>query len=396
VRPTSGRPDPTGVRAVPARDRIARAGLYAGGLLGPFGGGVTASMLPELATDLHTSIASTSATITAYLVPFAALMLFSGTLGARWGARRSVLVAYLVSVAGSVLCAVAWTFPLLLVGRAVQGVANAFTTPLLLATIAAITPRARLGRTLGIFASLQAAGQTSAPLVGGLAAEATWRLAFVGVGVAAAVLAVIGLPADGTADDTREPARLRAAWSFDVVRSAVVALVAWAGLGGLAFLVAFRAADGFGFGAGERGLLLTVFGVAGMVTASVVGRLSDRIGGRTSALVGTMVAAVPIGLIGVVPSVVVVAVAWALAGCLAQFVQVGLNTLALTSDTGNPAGAVSVVQAFRFVGAAVAPVAFTPVYHHSPAAGFLLPAALLLVVSPFALARRTRTGVSQA
>jgi len=383
---------------VPDRDRIARAGLYAGGLLGPFGGGITVSMLPELADDPGTSIASTSATITAYLVPFAVLMLFSGTLGARWGARRSVLVAYLVSVAGSVLCAVAWTFPLLLVGRAVQGMANAFTTPLLLATIAAGTPRERLGRTLGIFASLQAAGQTSAPLLGGLAAEATWRLAFVGVAVAAAVLAAIGLPADGSGDTPREPARLRAAWTSDVLRAAVVALVGWAGLGGLSFLVAFRAADEFGLGAGERGLLLTVFGVAGMATAGVVGRLSERTGGRTAALLGTMVAAVPIGLIGVAPWLVVVAVAWALAGCLAQFVQVGLNTLALTSETGNPAGAVSVVQAFRFVGAAVAPVAFMPVYHHSAAAGFLLPAALLLVISPFALARsgRKETDVRQA
>ena len=52
-------------------------------------------------------------------------------------------------------------------------------------------PRApRLGRALGLFAALQAAGQTSAPLLGGLAAEVSWRLAFVGVAVAAAALAV--------------------------------------------------------------------------------------------------------------------------------------------------------------------------------------------------------------
>ena len=42
--------------------------------------------------------------------------------------------------------------------------------------------RTRLGRALGWFGSMQAAGQTSAPLVGGLAAEVDWRMAFVGCG----------------------------------------------------------------------------------------------------------------------------------------------------------------------------------------------------------------------
>ncbi|MGH3758890.1 MFS transporter [Actinophytocola sp.] len=369
------------------RRRLAVAGVYAGGFLGPFGGGVTAAMLPELGADFDVSAPAASATITAYLIPFATLMLISGTLGARWGLRRSVLGAYVVSIAGSAVCAASTTFPLLLAGRGVQGVANAFTTPLLLATIAATTPRERLGRALGLFASLQAAGQTTAPLLGGLAAEATWRLAFVGVAVAAAALAVIGLPPSAPSR-AREPARLRAAWRPDVLRAAAVALVGWGCLGGLTFLVAFRSDDGFGLSAGARGLLLTAFGVVGMLTARLVGRLSERTGARTVALVGGLAGAVPVALIGVVPWLPALTLLWALAGFFAQFLQVGLNALALTGTGSNPAGAVSVVQAFRFVGAALSPVAFTPVYHVSAVAGFLLPAALLAVVTPLALLTR--------
>lgn len=369
------------------RARVTRAGLHAGGFLGPFGGGVTASMLPELGDDFGVSTSAASATITAYLVPFAALMLFSGTLGARWGLRRSVLGAYLVSFAGSVLCVVATTFPVLLVGRGVQGVANAFTTPLLLATIAATTPRARLSRSLGLFASLQAAGQTSAPLVGGLAAEVSWRLAFAGVGVAAIVLGLIGLPREAR-DKAEVKSRLRSAWRGEVMRAAAVALVGWGCLGGLSFLVAFRTDDGFGLSSGQRGLLLTAFGVVGMLTAGLAGRLIERLGGRRGALLGAVVGAVPVALIGVVPSVVAVALLWAFGGFCAQFVQVGLNTLVLTTDSDNPAGAVSVVQAFRFFGAAAAPIAFTPVYHHSAALGFLLPAVLLAMTAPVALLAR--------
>ncbi len=366
------------------RERIARAGLHAGGFLGPFAGGVTASMLPELSAGFGVSASAASATITAYLVPFAVLMLFSGTLGARWGQRRSVLVAYAVMVASSAVCAVATAFPLLLAGRAVQGMANAFTTPLLLAAIAATTPRERLSRALGLFASLQAAGQTSGPLVGGLAAEVTWRLAFVGVGVTAVVLAVIGLPGDAAGRPAPEAVRLRAAWRPEVMRAAAVALVGWGCLGGLTFLVAFRADDGFGLSASQRGLLLTAFGVVGMLTAGLVGRIIERIGGRRGALLGAAAAAVPLALIGAVPWLPALGVLWAFCGFCAQFILVGLNTLVLTSED-HPAGAVSVVQAFRFIGAAGAPIAFTPVYHASPVAGFLLPAVLLAVTAPAAL-----------
>jgi MFS family permease len=371
---------------VTARERLARGGLYAGGFLGPFGGSVVTSMLPELGGDFGVSTDATSSTITAYFVPFAVLMLFSGTLGARWGQRRSVLGAYLVSFAGSTLCAVATAFPVLLVGRGVQGVANSFTTPLLLATIAATTPRGRLSRSLGLFASLQAAGQTSGPLLGGLAAEATWRLAFVGVGVAALALALVGLP-DMPDRGPTEVVRLRSAWRPEVMRAAAVAFVGWGCLGGLTFLVAFRADDGFGLSSGARGLLLTAFGLVGMCTAGFVGHLVARIGGRRGALIGTVAGAVPVALIGVAPWVGAVAVLWALSGFCAQFVQVGLNTLVLTSED-NPAGAVSVVQAFRFIGASAAPIAFTPVYHYSSALGFLAPAVLLAVTAPVAFLTR--------
>jgi MFS family permease len=284
---------------------------------------------------------------------------------------------------------VSTAFPLLLVGRGVQGVANAFTTPLLLATIAATTPRERLGRSLGLFASMQAAGQTSAPLLGGLAAEATWRLAFVGVAVVAAALAIIGLP-EMAENTEREPARLREVWRQDVLRAAAAGLVGWACLGGLSFLVAFRVDDGFGLGVSARGLLLTTFGVVGMATGRLAGGLIERTGARTGLLVGGLASAVPIGLIGIVGWLPAVALLWALAGFFAQFVQVGVNALVLTGTGANPAGAVSVVQSFRFVGAALSPLAFTPVYHVSAAAGFLLPAALLLAVTPLALLTRRR------
>jgi hypothetical protein len=73
-----------------------------------------------------------------------------------------------------------------------------------------------------------------------------------------------------------------------------------------------------------------------------------------------------------------------------QLVLVGVNALVLRSSAANPGGSMSTVQAVRFGGGALAPVAITPIYHADPLAGFLLPAALLAATVPLALPRTPR------
>lgn len=371
----------------PRSSRLTVAALYAGGFLGPFGGGVVSSMLPEMGADLGVTPGAAATSLTAYLLPFGALMLVSGTLGERWGRARTVRLAYLVYVAASVACALAPTVPLLLAARVVQGSANAFTTPLLLAALAAVTPRERLGRALGLFGSLQAAGQTSAPLLGGIAAALDWRLAFGGVGLVAAGLAAAGLP-DHARAPARTDARLREALRPEVLRVGVVALLGWGALGGLSFLVAFRAEDDFGLSPTGRGLLLTGFGVAGLLTARLAGGAVDRAGPRRGVVAGAVAGAVLVAVAGTGSALLAVAVCWALAGVAAQLLLVGVNTAALTGDGGNRGGAVSVVQAMRFLGAALAPLALTPLYGVHPATAFLVPTVLLAVVAPLVMPRR--------
>ncbi|MBY6541246.1 MFS transporter [Rhodococcus sp. BP-349] len=369
--------------------RLRIGALYAGGFLGPFGGGVVSSMLPEMGTDLGVSTGSAASTLSAYLFPFALAMLVSGTLGARWGRVRTVRLAYLLYVVSSLLCAVAPTLDLLLGARALQGIGNSFTTPLLLASLAAVTPRERLGRVLGTFGALQAAGQTSAPLVGGLAAEFDWRYAFVVLAVVAAILGLVGLPA-ATPPSTPgcRPERLRDALTVPVLRVAVVALLGWGALGGLNFLVAFRAEDTFGLSSTQRGLLLTVFGVAGILVARRVGGLIDRIGSRRAIVGAAPVGAVLVALAGTMPSLVVVGLVWAAAGVASQFILVGVNAAVLGSSGANRGGAVSVVQSFRFSGAAFAPLALTPLYGVHPMSAFVIPAVLLAVVAPLVMTGR--------
>ncbi|WP_407442649.1 MFS transporter [Rhodococcus sp. (in: high G+C Gram-positive bacteria)] len=376
------------------RAALPRAALYTGGFLGPFGGSVVVSMLPEMGADLGVTAATAATSVTAYLGVFAAAMLFSGTLGARWGRARTVRFAYFSYAVVSVAAALAPTLTVLLGARMLQGAANAFTTPLLLAALASLTPQNRLGRALGLFGALQAAGLTFAPLVGGLAAEIDWRWAFVVLAAAALALACIGLP--GTVDDdtTSEPARLRDALRPRIVRIGIVALLGWGAIGGLNFLLAFRAEDVFALTPSERGALLTVLGFAGILTARRVGILVDRIGARRTVLIGSFAGAVLVVTVGTVTNLTIVAVAWFLAGVASQCVLVGVNAAVLGDPGANRGGAVSVVQAFRFGGGAFAPLALTPVYSADPTAAFLVPAVLLAVVTPLAIPASPRSDSS--
>lgn len=386
-------------------DRLGVAGLYLGGFLGPFGGGVVTAMLPELGATFEVGATVASASLTAFLLPFGLVMLVSGGLGERWGARRTVVVAYLVYFVASLLCVLAglhgW-FGAFLAGRAVQGLANSFTLPLLLAAVAAVTPPERLGRALGLYGSMNAAGQTSAPLVGGLAAEVDWRWAFVGVAVVALACAVVGLPKTaGSAPPASGPEPVRgpgtvaggggcaavraprvASHPF-VLRAGLVAAVGWGSLGGLAYLVALRMQDVFGLSAGPRGLLLTGFGISGVLFARMAGGAIDRIGARRCVLLGGLAGGTLIAGVGLSPSLPLLVVLWAGAGVASQFVLVGLNALVLAfAPAERRGGAVSVVQALRFLGGGAAPTVITPVYAAAPVVGFLLPAALLVAALP--------------
>ena len=114
------------------RERLAHTALYLGGFLGPFGGGVIVVLIPELQRTFDASPEAVTAGLTAYLLPFAALQLVSGTIGERLGRRRTIRWAFLAYAVTSFGVALTPSIVPFLVLRALQGAANAFTSPLLL------------------------------------------------------------------------------------------------------------------------------------------------------------------------------------------------------------------------------------------------------------------------
>jgi MFS family permease len=361
--------------------------LYIGGFLGPFGGGVVAVLVPQLRDAFDASTATVAASIPAYLVPFAVLQLVSGTVGERLGRRRVVRTGYLAYTAFSVLAAVAPGMGAFLVSRALQGAANAFLTPLLLAGLADEVPPAQIGRAVGTFAAVQTAAVALSPLCGGLLGALDWRLAFLVPAVVAAGLALLP-PADARPRDAKP--RLRAVMTRRVGLLSGAAFAGYAGVTGVSFLVAVLAADDFGLSSVARGFLLAGFGIAGMVLGRPAGDAVDRYGRVPVALAGTAVCAVLVAALGFAPTAAALALLWFLTGLGSALVWAGINTLAVEAVPGNRAGGTSVVSAFKFAGNAAAPVMWLPLYHVDPRLGFLGAALMAALTGAFVAPLRVR------
>jgi MFS family permease len=360
--------------------RFKVAALYTGGLLGPLGGGIVAPMLPQVGRSVHASTSAVATSLTAYFVPFAVLQLVSGTLGERWGRRRTVLVAYLVYALASVACALAPTLAAFLGGRALMGGANAFTSPLLLAGLGSTVPPERLNRAIGVFSSFQAAGSSFAPLLGGLAAASSWRLAFVFVAVAGILLALA--PPPGEPRPGAEAPSWRPLVSGRMGLLSIGAFLSYIGAAALPFLVALYAADALSLRPDLTGLALVGFGLSGLLLGSVWGAVTERYGSRPCAMVGAVVTAVFVAAVGVTGSVPALIACWTLAGAGSSLLTVALQDLTMRAIPGNRGGALSAVSAFRFAGAAVAPLVWLPVYHASPSRAFGAAGVSLLLAAP--------------
>jgi MFS family permease len=363
--------------------RALRGALYAGGFIGPFGGGMVTVLIPELRDAFGVSSSTASLSLTAYLVPFAVLQLVSGTLGERLGRARATRVAFLVYAVASVAAALTTGFAAFLIARAVQGAANAFTTPLVLATLAEDTPDEDLGRTMGTFAAVQTAGVVGAPLVGGLAGAIDFRLAFVATAFVAVGLALTSR-GRRTAHATARPAerpRFADALTRQTRRTALAAFLAYLGITGLGVVVALRAGDAFGLGPTTRGALLAGFGAAGVLAGRPAGGWADRAGPTRVALTGAAACVVLVPLLGLVGSAPALALVWLLAGVASALLWAGLNVLTVSAAPRNRGGAVSLIGAFKFGGNALAPVALLPLYDADHQLAFLVAAAVCALLA---------------
>jgi EmrB/QacA subfamily drug resistance transporter len=216
--------------------------------------------LPTVQRDLGSSISGLQWVVDGYTLMFAALLLTSGVLSDRVGARRAFAGGVLVFTLASLGCGLAAGLALLVVARFVQGSAAAVMMPSSMALLgqAYADPRQR-ARAVALWAMGGALASSSGPILGGLLTEVNWRLIFL-INVPAGLFALALVRRVGPSP--RRPAAID--WAGQV--TAVV------GMGGLTYGAVQAGSVGFTHSPVVAAFTLAVVSVAGFAVSQRRGR----------------------------------------------------------------------------------------------------------------------------
>lgn len=149
--------------------------------------------VPSIVGDLGISSTQIQWVQEIYTLLFAALLLTWGRIADRVGRRRIMLIGVVLFVAASVLCALAESGGVLILGRALQGLGGSMILPTTLALLNANFQGRDRGIAFAVWGSTIGGMAAIGPLLGGwLTEHASWRWAF-GINIPVGVLVVAGL-----------------------------------------------------------------------------------------------------------------------------------------------------------------------------------------------------------
>jgi EmrB/QacA subfamily drug resistance transporter len=303
--------------------------------------------LPSIGRDLHTSVSGLQWTVDAYTLVLASLLMLSGSMADRLGRKRVFSLGLILFTLGSLLCSVAPSLELLVVFRMVQAVGGSMLNPVAMSIIRNVFTDAReRAQAIGVWGATVGISLALGPVVGGALVESVgWRSIFwinIPVGLAALVLtrrfvpesraphprrldavgqalvialfgsltyAIIEGPKAGWLSAQsialfavalvalmallayerrrREPLlELRFFRSVPFSSASVIAICAFAALGGFLFLNTLYLQEVRGLSALEAGLCTLPIAAMTLVFAPLSGRLVGRRGPRISLLVG--------------------------------------------------------------------------------------------------------------
>ena len=133
--------------------------------------------LPSAQADLGFGDSQRQWIVTAYALAFGSLLLLGGRVGDLVGRKRTFLIALVAFAAASALGGAAPSFAVLVVARALQGVAGAMLAPAALSTLVTTfsDPRER-GKAFGVFGTVAVGGGAVGLILGGILTQyLSWR-----------------------------------------------------------------------------------------------------------------------------------------------------------------------------------------------------------------------------
>ena len=144
--------------------------------------GLVDPILPALAEQLQASPAQVSLLFTSYLLITAVMMLVTGWVSSRIGAKRTLIIGLVIIVVFSALAGASGSIGEIVGFRAGWGLGNALFIATSLAVIVA-SASGGFGGAIILYETALGVGIALGPLVGGLLGSVSWRLPFFGVAV---------------------------------------------------------------------------------------------------------------------------------------------------------------------------------------------------------------------
>jgi DHA2 family lincomycin resistance protein-like MFS transporter len=147
--------------------------------------------LRDLTVDLKIPTTTAQWLTSGFLLTMAVVIPTTGFMLERLTPRQVFLVSLTAFSLGTLLCAVATGFPMLLVGRIVQACGTAVMLPLLMTTVMKLVPSERRGATMGTITIVIAVAPAIGPTIGGAVLSSLgWRWMF-GIVLPLAIAALV-------------------------------------------------------------------------------------------------------------------------------------------------------------------------------------------------------------
>jgi EmrB/QacA subfamily drug resistance transporter len=155
--------------------------------------------LPSIQRSLHASVSGLQWTIDAYTLVLASLLMLSGSVADRLGRRRVFQTGLVLFSLGSLLCSVAPNLGTLVAFRAVQAVGGSMLNPVAMSIIVnTFTAPKERAKAIGVWGAVVGVSLALGPVLGGvLVSGIGWRAIFwinIPIGIAAIVLTQLFVP----------------------------------------------------------------------------------------------------------------------------------------------------------------------------------------------------------
>ena len=271
--------------------------LIAAAFIIALGYGIISPILPQYAQSFDVGVGAASTIVSAFALMRMAFAPPGGALVNRFGERGVYLAGILIVAVSTAGCAVAPSFPALLVIRGLGGIGSTMFTISAMGLLVRIAPPHLRGRLSALYGTAFLSGNIAGPLLGTALSFLGYRTPFLlyaaALFLAAGVAAVFlrGVRLGDRHDDTRPRLALREALRVPAYRALLVGAFAhgWTNFGVRISLLPLFAAAVPTLGPPLAGLGLTAFALGNFLALQASGRLVDRVGRRPSVIAGLLI-----------------------------------------------------------------------------------------------------------